>query len=307
MTCNNLCGHVCCVTEISQLYSLLSFSIESNDLVDGTMKEEDYQFFRENGYVSLGKILTDQEVDHYLNLFDRDRVEGQAFWFDYGNYQTVNYDVLVSSPDFDQLIRHHRVMEPLHRLMGGDLCFSEIGLRHMGVYAGVPKHWSWHRDGRHLMEHPLHTRNIQLIVYLAEVDETTHCFSISPESVDHPILEDNEAQLQRGEICNLYGTAGTAFLCNYSVLHSATVRATKQERKTVQIYYGHRDQPYMANDSLIPTRFWRDHPELEVRCFYGVLNDKTQKYLELAGPEDHPVEQVAKFLYQLDYQYRNNM
>lgn len=79
---------------------------------------------------------------------------------------------------------------------------------------------------------------------------------------------------------------------------------TEQERKTVQIYYGHRDQPAMANDSFTPTQFWRDHPELEVRDFYGVLNDKTQKYFELAGPEDHSVEQIAKFLYQLDCQNR---
>ena len=60
----------------------------------------------------------------------------------------------------------------------------------------------------------------------------------------------------------------------------------------------------MANDSLIPNQFWRDHPDLEVRDFYGVITDKTRKYLELAGPEDHPIEQVAKFLYQLDYQHR---
>ena len=57
------------------------------------MKKEDYRFFRENGYVSLGKILTDQEVVYYANLFDLDHAEKQDFWFDYGNYQTVNYDV----------------------------------------------------------------------------------------------------------------------------------------------------------------------------------------------------------------------
>ena len=87
------------------------------------------------------------------------------------------------------------------------------------------------------------------MLYLADVDETTHCFSISPESVDQAILEDKDSQLQRGGICNLYGPAGTAILCSYSVLHSATVRVAEKERKTVQVYYGHRDEPYMANDS----------------------------------------------------------
>ncbi|HIO06623.1 TPA: hypothetical protein EYN09_06835 [Candidatus Poribacteria bacterium] len=68
------------------------------------MKDEDYQFFRENGYVSLGKILTDREVDYYLDLYDHDREQKQAFWFDFGPYQTINYDVLASTPEFDQLI-----------------------------------------------------------------------------------------------------------------------------------------------------------------------------------------------------------
>ena len=61
------------------------------------------------------------------------------------------------------------------------------------------------------------------------------------------------------------------FLCNFSVLHTATVRVTRKERKTAQIYYGHRDRPFMVNDSLIPVDFWRDHSDVEVRAFYGIL------------------------------------
>ena len=113
-------------------------------------------------------------------------------------------------PEFDSLIRHPKVMEPLNSLMKNDICFSEIGLQHMAAYIGDPKHWGWYRDGGHLIEHPLRMKNIQLIVYLSNVDETTHCFSVSPESVKQPILDDREAQLKQGGICNLYGDAGTA-------------------------------------------------------------------------------------------------
>ena len=95
----------------------------------------DYQFFRQNGYVSLGQVLTGEELVYYIDLFDKDRVENQFFWFDYNNHQTVNYDVLASTPEFDQLIRHPK-------LMGGELCFSEIGLRHMAQYESTPKYWA---------------------------------------------------------------------------------------------------------------------------------------------------------------------
>jgi len=273
------------------------------------MKAKDYQFFQQNGYLSLGKILTEEELEFYLRLYDQDRDQKEQFWFDYGHHhQTANYDVLASSPEFDGLIRHPKVIQPLSDLMGDEMCFSEIGIRHMAAYAGEPRHCVWHRDGdvqggKHLMEHPLWIRNVQLMVYLSDVNETTHCFSISPESVGQPVLE-REAQLEHRGIHNLYGQAGTAILFNFSVLHTATVRVTKSERKTAQIYYGHRNRPYMANDSLIPVDFWRDHPDEEVRAFYGVLNDKTRKYLELGGAEKHPLGKSAEILYEIDYKNR---
>ena len=80
---------------------------------------------------------------------------------------------------------------------------------------------------------------IQLMVYLTDVDEGTHCFSISPESVDEPILEVAE-NVERNGTVDLHGPAGTVALFNIAVPHTATVRVTQRERKTVQAYYGHR-------------------------------------------------------------------
>ena len=39
----------------------------------------------------------------------------------------------------------------------------------------------WHRDVRHLEGHPLRMNYIQAMVYLTDVNEETHCFTISPE------------------------------------------------------------------------------------------------------------------------------
>jgi len=252
------------------------------------------------GYVSLGKILTDEEVDFFAGVYDRDWSEATDFWYKFGHHQTVNCDALVSSPEFDGVIRHPKVMEHLHVLMGGDICFSEICIRHMAPYDGKP-HRGWHRDLPHWLAHPLRTDYIQLMLYLTDVDETTHCFSISPEATDQEIL-DTEAQLERGGIHDLHGEAGTAILFNVSVLHTATVRVTQKERKTAQIYYGHRNRQFLSNDSLIPTDLWRDHPEDEVRAFYGVLNDKTRQYLEkTATKEAHSLQEMAEILYEIDY------
>jgi hypothetical protein len=138
------------------------------------------------------------------------------------------------------------------------------------------------------------------MLYLTDVDETTHCFSISPESIDQAVL-DIEGQLKRGGIHDLHGEAGTAILFNVSVLHTATVRVTQKVRKTVQVYYGHRNRKHLSEDSLIPTALWREHPDPEVRAFYGVLNNKTREYLErTAAKEDLSFREKVEILCEID-------
>jgi hypothetical protein len=127
---------------------------------------------------------------------------------------------------------------------------------------------------------------IQLMLYLTDVDETTHCFSLSPESVDEPILEEAGKQLERGGCFDVHGPAGTVCLFNVAVLHRATVRKTDKERISIQVYYGHRERPYLADDSLIPPMFFINHPDPEVRAFYGNLNGITRMYMRAFGIEE---------------------
>ena len=245
----------------------------------------DLDFFRQNGYIVRTDLLAADETRKFCELFDTDRSDHRYRWHTYGHHQSANYDALVTSPEFDGLIRHPAIMDAIDELMGGPVCFSEIGARHMGEYDGEA-HQSWHRDKDHWMDHPLRMDYLQSMVYLTDVDETTHCFSLSPESIDEPTLDDQSAQLERGGAVDILGPAGSVCLFNVAVLHTATTRPTKSERKTVQTYYGHRDHPFLANDSIIPPLFWKCDPDPEVRAFYGNLNDVTRLYLRSFGIEE---------------------
>lgn len=242
----------------------------------GQIGQKALEFFQNNGYLLLGKVLTDEEIARFLQLYDQDRKKFGYCWRPFGFHQTINCDALVTTPEFDEIIRHSKILPIIEALMGGEICFSEICIRHMGPYEGESQQ-HWHRDRSHWQEHPLRTDYIHFMLYLTDVDENTHCFSISPESIHEPILGAKE-QLARNGDKDLHGAAGTAILFNASALHTATVRVTNQERKTVQIYYGHRHRSYLSNDSVIPAKFWRHHPDSEVRAFYGNLNDKTRIY-----------------------------
>ena len=98
------------------------------------MQQEDYKFFQEHGYLPLGKILTAEEVAYYTAIFDRDWAEERDRWYPAGNHQMINCDALVSSPELDGIIRHAKIIKPLHTLMGEEICFSEICIRHMAAY-----------------------------------------------------------------------------------------------------------------------------------------------------------------------------
>ena len=242
------------------------------------MAQADRDFFAANGYLNLGQALDNDDVRYFRAMFDGDMEQYPYFWHRYGHHQHANYEALITSPQFDELIRHPKIYPTIEALMGGPLCFGEIGLRMMRAYDGS-LHQGWHRDRPHWDEHPFRMDYIQLMVYLSDVDEGTHCFSLSPEAVSQPVLEDKEEQLKRGGEYNLHGPAGTCALFNVAVLHTATTRPTQAERRTVQIYYGHRNRAPLANDSSIPAAFWRDSEDAETRAFYGVLNERTKVYL----------------------------
>ena len=109
--------------------------------------------------------------------------------------------------------------------------------------------------------------------------------------------------MARNGIVDLHGPAGSAALFNGAVLHTATVRSTMAERKSVQIYYGHSRRPFLSEDSVMPPAFWRDHEDAEVRAFYGVLNGKTQEFLNrTSGRDDIPQNEIRDILIDLDVQ-----
>ena len=242
-----------------------------------------WEFFKRNGYVNLGQVFTAGELNHYTDLYDRDHSETGYFWrpISFNGRQSVNCDPLISSPEIDGLIRHPALIEPIEAIMEGPSCLAEACLRHMAPYDGTPEE-IWHRDRGHMTDKPYRCGYIQMMLYLSDVSEETHCFSISPEDSDEPVLE-TEAQLNRRGTVHCYGPAGTVVLFNLSVLHAATVRRTPHERKSVQVYYGHRGGPVLAETTTIPTSLWRDHLDPEVRGFYSLLNKRTLLFAEAFG------------------------
>ena len=284
------------------------------------------QFFAAHSYcvLEVGSTdgLTAVEAQHWARLFDVDRAtpgwqvaqqelsstsrgpgggDITAFgWTDKGGTreQMVNGDVLLTSPVFDGLIRHPKIIAAVERLMGGRCALAETCLRHMMPFDGREHepYQRWHRDGplgdgKGWSGQPprrFRAEYIQAMVLLSDTDESTHCFSLSPEPCDGEVLPSDPSETggmqvaQRGAL-DMHGPTGTVVLLNLSTLHTATARITTKERKTLQTYYGHAGGRTLSQFTCVPPGLWRDHADEACRAFYSglPLNDKSRAVLSL--------------------------
>ena len=73
----------------------------------------------------LEDALTSDEVMHFVQLYDDDREKfgPPNCWHPFDGYQTRNCNALVTSPGFDKLLRHPKILPLITFLMGG-LCVS---------------------------------------------------------------------------------------------------------------------------------------------------------------------------------------
>ena len=247
--------------------------------------EAQIECFKTHGYVILPDLLSPDEVDTLNDAIDRDREANPFMWFS-GTAPDYNCNLLLTEPAFEMSIRHERLLPLIGELMGGPICFEELAVRHRDG-EDEAHDTGWHRDRGYWPEHPLNLDYPQVIYYLNDVNETTHCFSISPEPAGGEILDDKDAHLERGGILHFYGSAGSAILFNCATLHGVTLRKTDKVRRTIQVYYGHPNRRSLSEVTMMPPNLWRDHPDPEVRRFYSKFNRYTRVMMEgLSMPDD---------------------
>lgn len=56
----------------------------------------------------------------------------------------------------------------------------------------------------------------------------------------------------------------------------------------VQVYYSHPHRPAIGDNTIVPPRLWRDHPDPEVRRFYSKHNAYSRLVHAAMGIADCP-------------------
>lgn len=213
---------------------------------------EHMAFFKENGYCVLPGALPADEVEKINLALDTERVSRPELWQKRGESRFQNANILLGCSTLDVTIFHPNVLPLVTALLGDAARFGEYSVMIREPIVEEPPASQWHRDTSHLPEHPLALLFLSVIYYLTDVDESTHCFGIVPESAE----EKRQMPTDRNgdQAVPLHGKAGTAILFNAGSCHDVIHRASNRERRTIHIYFGHHTQKPVSNHTIFPGR-----------------------------------------------------
>jgi hypothetical protein len=222
--------------------------------------------YRAHGWIDLGRILGDEEVGRFAEHFDRNRRDFPTWWRTHGNPETtLTADPLVTTPEFDALVRHPRIVAAVSAALGGTARFWEVSLRHIGPMGGRALADGWHRDFAVDQGFAV----AQAMVYLTDTDAATSCLAVVPRGEHEPPLDRWVEEDRRHRHLECVGRAGTVWIFNPLCWHTARYRGDA-ERKSVQTYYRIAERPMALANSphcVVPRRFW-DGSDREAAEFY---------------------------------------
>ena len=235
--------------------------------------------FARNGFCLLPGALSGQQVKALNDAIDDHQQHFGGLWQrrgEGGRQQCVT--ILLTHSAFDQSLLHPEVLPLVHHLVGDELVVEEHSVMLRAPIDGPPPAASWHRDRPHNPDHPLAIDALSVVYYLTDVDESTHCFSVVPESVEAKLNPSAQITCDGTGAHDLLGPAGTALLFNAGSCHAGRLHQTRSERRTVHIYFGLASQPPLSNHTPIPSRLV-EHADQEVRDLFRRPNDLTRAIL----------------------------
>jgi hypothetical protein len=243
------------------------------------MKEQQ-EFFQTHGYLVVPAALSADEVQLINDVIDRDLVENSVNWFERenGHYQ-LSVHILLAQPEIDFTMHPPRLMPLLEAIMGPDLCAEEHSVRIRKPNPDGETYCHWHRDAtrssRGAKESPPY---ISIVFYLSDVDDTTHSFSVIPDSHRPDELPPVDAyDLSTAD--HIVGKAGTAILFDTELFHAGNVRRTTAERRTIHLYCGRTTDRYLSNYTVFPRRLWQGK-DAAMQKYYSRPNQITKLLLD---------------------------
>ena len=262
--------------------------------------EEAANYFEEYGFVVLANCLSDKEIEHLNEFFDRTQQEVPEKWGlgerrkpHHRNQGLIFSQPLLDYPELDFYTQHPSSYPVVSRLLGGEdrPRFSELNFRETPENAGVGQ-MNFHHDNTvedRFLRRPYNPVDwLCAIHYLTDTGPGTPTFCVVPKSNRYEELREAYEELgnEYREV-PLYGKAGTCILYDTATFHTRYDGDGKQKRRTWHQYYARggwlksalpttdryfrAPTPCLTDWNLFPERLVH-HEDPKVRMFFSHWN-----------------------------------
>jgi Phytanoyl-CoA dioxygenase (PhyH) len=249
-------------------------SAQSEFLVAGLVAELEV-----NGIVALPSLLKSEELAGMRRAFET-RLR-RLRWNNFEGYQkTERYrhmveDVLLLDQGFVDIAIHPLVKSVLDRYLGNQYALTEAK-----GWKSIPTKrdfHGWHGDAWYDQQAASDIpREVKLAMYLTDVRSGAFNFIKGSHRKQHPRMVQNDEvkDVDRSQITEMMGPAGTAFLFDTSGIHRQGVPMLEPREA---IFYNYHDPhvPLQAEDVV----YYRYHPLLLNSAFLGNLAEDDPRIL----------------------------
>lgn len=231
----------------------------SNSLLKGlgvksdTLSKEEVQFLDQNGYLNLGKLLSDEELGAVLDKVNFIlNKEGEDAGFELFDSPYIKHpkeagadrlaDLVNKGAEFDIFYTHPRVLAAMHHILGDSFKLSSLNYRAAKPGKGLQKlHVDWHEAVE-----PGDYKVCNSIWLLDDFSAANGATRIVPgtqlwgktpqESMDNPYQSHPDEIVIEAE-------AGSVFIFNSHTWHGGTNNASDKPRRAIHSYFCGKGMP----------------------------------------------------------------
>jgi hypothetical protein len=259
-------------------------TLERLGVASNTLSESEKIYLNENGYLNLGKLLSDDQLERIRakvqELLDQ---EGDEAGIELLQSPHIRHpketgamrlgDLVNKGEEFDGFYTHPSVLAAVSEVIGEKFKLSSLNFRAANPGAGLQKlHVDWHEAV------PIDDFKVCNSIWLLDdfskengatrVVPKSHLLSLLPqEAMEDPLTSHPEEII-------IEAPAGSVFIFNSHVWHGGTTNLTSFPRRAIHSYFCRWDQPQQTDQKKFLKAATEKRLSKEALVILGIIETK---------------------------------
>lgn len=248
--------------------------------IDTVLFNEEIIFLQQNGYLNLGKLLSDTQLDTInKRIAEIQDYEGEKSGSELMDSPYIRHpkeegadrlaDLVNKGDVFDVFYTHPKVLAAMKVVLGESIKLSSLNFRAAKPGMGLQKlHVDWHEAVA-----PNDFKVCNSIWLLDDFSKENGATRIVPgthlkSELPQDVLSDSFANHPEELIIN--APAGTVFIFNSHTWHGGTTNNTHKPRRSIHSYFCRRDQPQQIDQKRYILKKTLDRISLDAKHILDV-------------------------------------